>query len=237
MAVSRRWVIFDADNTLWAVEPLYDHARALMCQFLASRGVDPARAEEYQRARDKQLYVTYGYSACRFPRSFEDTILRFVPDADPLDVIHVRRLASEVFEQQPMPNDGLEELVALLNNDYHLGIITAGERWVQERRLQQFNLRERFDAVEIVEHKNALVYTAFCAKYAVDKLDSFVVGDSLRSDVLPAIEAGLHPILFQASNWAVVESDTQAPAVAIPIVHRLIEVAEIVGTRQSKQLE
>ena len=222
------WVIFDADNTLWAVEHLYDTARQKMCEYLGSKGIDPSVAEKYQRARDQQLHVTYGYSACRFARSFEDTLLHFLADAQPGDVYQVRSLALNVFEQRSLLADGLEDVLVRVSYAYQMGIITAGERWVQERRLADFHLRDRFAAVEIVESKSEAVFRSFAAKRGIDPAISWVVGDSYRSDIQPAKAAGFRAILLETPNWAEVESQ---PGIVCPdaVIKSLKELVDVLG--------
>ena len=224
------WVIFDADNTLW----LYDTARQKMCQYLGSRGIDPCAAEKFQRARDRQLHDTYGYSACRFARSFEDSLLHFLPAAPPEDVGHMRRLALEVFEQRPQMADGLGEVLVQISAKYQMGIITAGERWVQERRLADFHLRDLFAAIEIVEVKNEAVFRSFAAKRGIDLARSWVVGDSYRSDIVPAKAAGFRAVLLETPNWAEVENQKGPvpPDVVIKDLKDLAEVIEVIPPRQ-----
>jgi len=95
------WVIFDADNTLWHVEPLYDDARALLCAYVSDlSGVAEQQIETYQRSRDTDLNTVYGYSSARFARSFEDTVYHFLPGATTDQVRHVRALAERVFAQK-----------------------------------------------------------------------------------------------------------------------------------------
>jgi hypothetical protein len=95
------WIIFDADNTLWAIEHLYDAAREALVHYLSAEGCDAKQVEEYQRMRDKELHKTYGYSARRFARSFEDTLLRFFRNALDESVRHVRQLALNVPPRRP----------------------------------------------------------------------------------------------------------------------------------------
>jgi phosphoglycolate phosphatase-like HAD superfamily hydrolase len=162
--VATPWIIFDGDNTLWPVEYLYDNARLSLCSLLEARGLQFLEVESFQQARDKELYKTYGYSACRFARSFEDTILHFLPTASDDDVQHVRGIAMSVLEEQAEIVPGLPAVLARLSEHYTLGIITAGERWVQERRLQHFHLRTLFAAVEIVERKSESVFLQYSDK-------------------------------------------------------------------------
>lgn len=219
------WVIFDADNTLWAVEHLYDEARAELCHLMQELGANAVECEEFQQRRDKELHVTYGYSACRFARSFEDTLLHFFPDAAAESVRQVRGLALDVFEQHCEPAEGLEEVLQSLKSaGYALGIITAGERWVQERRLAAFHLCEQFSAVEIVDAKSEEVFLRFCDKWKVNVERSWVVGDSIRSDIIPARKAHLKAVLLDAHNWRFVERQSSELPNGTPVVRHLKEL-------------
>ncbi len=225
------WVIFDADNTLWPIEHLYNNARTELCDLVASHGSDRQAADAFQRQRDATLHATYGYSACRFARSFEDTWLNFFPSAATAEMRHARQLALEVFEKLASPSEGLELVLdALLAANYHLGIITAGERWVQERRLNDFHLRDRFAAVEIVESKTAEVFNGFCDKHQVAKPVSWVVGDSLKSDVYPALAAGLRAVWLKVENWREREQSQEPPPPQdLPIIDALGELPKKIG--------
>lgn len=225
----QKWVVFDADNTLWAVEHLYDEARRELCDFLESRGVPAQESERFQQYRDKELHRTYGYSACRFARSFEDTVLHFLSNACSEDVRHARTIALSVFDQRAQPAPGLEaSLIRLKRAGFSLAIITAGERWVQERRLADFHLREMFSIIQIVEAKTVEVFTAFSRSVGISPANAWMVGDSLRSDILPADAAGLRTILVNASNWTFVERhDHEVPPRAM-VVQSLSEVPGIV---------
>ncbi|MBP3957163.1 HAD family hydrolase [Gemmata sp. G18] len=202
------WIIFDADNTLWPIEHLYDDARESLVQSLALEGFERDEVEAYQRARDIELYATHGYSACRFARSFEDTWLRFVPSAPPENIRHARLLALNIFEQRVQPVEGLEAVLGSLAHEYQLAVVTAGEKWVQERRLNDFHLRDRFAAVEIVEAKTAGTFRTFCDTHFVDPARSWVVGDSGKSDMIPARDAGLGGIhVDHRKNWSVEQTE------------------------------
>jgi putative hydrolase of the HAD superfamily len=204
-----RWVIFDADNTLWDVESLYNNARQTFCTYVADllsrqsmeRKLVEGNTDTLQRHRDIQLQKTHGYSSARFARSFEDTLSFLLPFSSPDEMRHVRNLAMNVFEMEAVTYDGLESAIDALSQHYRLAIITAGERWVQERRLEAFKFRERFSRIDIVDHKSPDVFDAFCQREEVDRDRSWVVGDSLRSDILPAIQVGLRAVHFEAPNW------------------------------------
>src|SRR5258705_13588852 len=144
--------------------------------------------EAFQRETDKKLEALYGYSASRFARSFEDTLINYLgtPEAD--EIRHVRRLAEDVFRTKAAIYPGVEEVLRTLRADHwKLAIITAGEEWVQKKRLSEFHLENIFDEIIIVERKSSSEFSNFCRDRKFDPVGSWVVGDSLRSDILPAI--------------------------------------------------
>ncbi|VTR94014.1 Putative uncharacterized protein OS=Streptomyces himastatinicus ATCC 53653 GN=SSOG_04500 PE=4 SV=1: HAD_2 [Gemmata massiliana] len=221
------WLIFDADNTLWPIECLYDSARERFVRWVSAEGPDGALVEEYQRTRDKELHKTYGYSACRFARSFEDTLLCFLPDAPAEAVRFARQLALGVFEQPVQPVDGLETILDRVSREYQLAIITAGEQWVQERRLNSFQLRSRFAAIQIVEAKTAETFRSFCESRFIDPARSWVVGDSARSDMIPARDAGLGGIhVDHRENWALEQIEV-VPWDRYVRIHTLAELVSV----------
>jgi putative hydrolase of the HAD superfamily len=220
------WVIFDADNTLWETESLYDDARRTLTSILASRGIDAAVAGEMQQAIDEELYKTFGYSAQRFPASFDRTLVYFFPSSSEKERAEIRSIAERVFLQPAVAHQALNEVIAKLGAHYSLGILTAGEDWVQRARLEQFAHRHHFQAIEIVPHKDIQAFSDFADKYSVDRKTSWMVGDSLRSDIIPAHAVGFNTILVSSNNWHRVEmSKMKAPE----YVHDAKDLADILA--------
>jgi putative hydrolase of the HAD superfamily len=225
-----RWVIFDADNTLWHVESLYNEARADLCSYVSNLSGQPVpEIEDFQQDRDKELNEIYGYSAARFARSFEDTIYKFVPHATTAQVRHVRALAEKVFAQKAELVAGGEIVLRSLRaKGFHLGLLTAGEAWVQEKRIAQFHLQGIFHAIDVVERKTEKEFLDFCQKNGIKADDCWVVGDSLRSDIDPAIKAGLRAILVPNENWKRVEA-VKVDASKYSVANKLEEVLKVIG--------
>ncbi|GIQ75960.1 HAD family hydrolase [Bradyrhizobium sp. RD5-C2] len=222
------WVIFDADNTLWETERLYDEARRKLASQLARRGIDEATATEVQQAIDEELYKTHGYSAQRFPESFDRTLTYFFPDATDLERDTIRSIAERVFRDPAAVHDSVTEVVEQLRRHYRLGILTAGENWVQQSRLSQFAHLHHFQAVEVVDQKNAATFESFIEKHEVDRKNSWVVGDSLKSDILPAHEVGLNAVLIVTRNWDRVEMSELRLPLNVESVRDLSEVLKII---------
>jgi len=209
-----RWVLFDGDNTLWDTEVLYDNARKEFCRYalhiIKERGDNKHKyitnnlIDRCQRHRDIQLYKTHGYSCSRFARSFEDTLTFLLPDSQPDQLKYVRSLAMNVFYTKANPvKDAEKTLEKLKTIGYSLAIVSVGEEWVQQQRLDHFYLRSVFHTCKILETKTPAKFLEFCKMYEVDVSTSWMIGDSVRSDILPAQEVGLRVIHIQSSNWSV----------------------------------
>jgi putative hydrolase of the HAD superfamily len=226
-AHGNRWALFDGDNTLWHIEALYDRARRDLVCLVERSGANVGEIEAFQRHEDKRLYEELGYSASRFAQSFENTLLRFVPNACPAEVRDIRNLALSVFEQPAEIDPDAAGVLMSLRNSHNLGLITAGERWVQERRVAKFRFADIFDVIRIVEKKTASVFRELVADLGIATEASWVVGDSVRSDILPALDAGLNAILIANHNWIEVEREGHRPT-HLKVVDRLGEVLPII---------
>jgi len=222
-----RWVLFDGDNTLWHVEALYDHARSELVHCIEASGADANEIEAFQRLEDKRLFEKLGYSAARFATSFENTMRRFVPGATVAQLSCARHLAQSVFERPAEIDPDALGVLSCLRGSHHLALITAGERWVQERRVAEFHCADMFDVIQIVERKTATVFRKLAADLAIGVEHSWVVGDSLRSDIMPALAVGLNAILIANHNWIEVEHAENRPS-HLNMVHRLGDVLPII---------
>jgi putative hydrolase of the HAD superfamily len=228
-ATPRGWVIFDGDNTLWDVESLYDQARHKLCALIESLGYSAAAADTYQRARDTALHAHYAYRPARFPQSFADTLRHFTGRTDPALESVARALAEKVFTSIASPASDVDEVLRRVHGHYIAGLLTAGDPVVQAHRLQTFGRIDQFVAVQIVEQKNSEVLRTFLADRRIDPSSCWVVGDSLRSDIEPAIALGIRAIHVNVSNWHPIERGDRVLPTGVHQAATLLDVCEILG--------
>ncbi len=219
-------VILDADNTLWQLQVLYDEARERFLDLLQSRGIDRnearTRSKEFSAAYINKINPATGqkylYTAARLPASFEATLRFFLPEVAQADVEQATALANGVFERKAalMPGVG-DVLKALKDAGYKLIILTKGEEWVQEKRLQEFDYIGLIDVTHIVSEKTWGVFDDLIIDHDIDPAASFSLGDSVSSDIIPAREAGLHTILLQSHTWELEKKgDIPADTITVP---------------------
>lgn len=225
------WIIFDADNTLWELEPLYDSARDEMSDLIARiSGAAEKEVEAFQRNKDAELYEHHGYHPRRFPISFVETAKHFLPNKAYREHNQkVRALAERVFEADAMPVEGIGEVLAELAMHANLGVITSGHEDIQRRKLSSFPHIDIFsEQIKIVREKTAETILEFCHDYKVEISESWMIGDSLRSDILPARQVGLNAVHLSIPNWHEVETSGHLLPVGVHQVSNIREVPSVI---------
>ncbi|ATN33217.1 HAD family hydrolase [Rhizobium sp. ACO-34A] len=205
---------FDADDTLWQNEQYYrlteEHFRDLLADFAEGEHV----SERLLEAERRNL-AQYGFGIKGFTLSMIETALEITEGRAPGTVISEilsigRNLLSHPVETMPHARDVLEALAG----EYYLVMITKGDLFDQERKLAQSGLGDYFDAVEIVSDKTATTYRRIFGKTPDGPERAMMIGNSLKSDVVPAIAAGAWGVFIPHQlTWVLeqVDKPEQAP--------------------------
>ena len=181
---------FDADDTLWQNEQYYklteSHFRSLLADYAEGEHVSERLLEA-----EKRNLAHYGFGIKGFTLSMIETALEITEGRAPSSVISEilaigRDLLSHPVECLPHARDALEAL----SGKYFLVLITKGDLFDQERKLAQSGLGDYFDAVEIVSDKTATTYRRIFGKHGEGPERGMMIGNSLKSDIVPAIAAG-----------------------------------------------
>lgn len=186
-------IAFDGDDTLWHNERHYRDARARFNQLLARAGVDlEARAID-ERINQIELanLEHFGYGVSGFTLSLIETVVelsghRLAAE----DVREVLAIARHMLTQEMELFPDVVETLQALSGRYPLMLITKGDLLHQTSKLERSGLKDHFAHVEVVSHKTPDVYRRILARHGVDPARFLMVGNSLRSDVLPVIESG-----------------------------------------------
>ncbi len=205
---------FDADDTLWQNEHYYrlteEHFRRLLADFAESATISARLLEA-----EKRNLAHYGFGIKGFTLSMIETAIEITEGKVPSSVIAKildtgRDLLSHPVETLPHVRDTLETLAG----KYLLVLITKGDLFDQERKLAQSGLGDYFDAVEIVSDKTAVTYRRIFSKVGDGPERAMMVGNSLKSDIVPAIAAGSYGVFVPHElTWVLerVEEPKEAP--------------------------
>nr|WP_255553457.1 HAD family hydrolase [Maritimibacter sp. DP1N21-5] len=183
-------IAFDADDTLWQNEQFFRLTQDRFAELLADHA-ERDHLEQRLIAAERRNVGRYGFGIKGFVLSMIETAIEVTEQKVPASVIAELIAAGQDMLVHPielLPD--VEEVVGRLAADYRILLITKGDLLDQERKLAQSGLGELFDGVEIVSDKSAPVYGEIFARRGVAPEDAMMVGNSLKSDVIPAIEAG-----------------------------------------------
>jgi putative hydrolase of the HAD superfamily len=227
---TRSLVVFDGDDTLWWTEPLYDRARSRAAILVAQVGLDPGEWDRLERELDVANVATFGLSRSRFPTSCVQAYERLAAahkvavDARFLDEIWA--VASSVFDEPAQLADGAVEVLALLSSGAVLALLTRGDTGVQRRRLNESRLEGWFDLVEVVPEKTPREFERLLRLTGGRPEESWSIGNSRRSDLEPALAAGMHAIWIDAHVW---EYERDFAQDLLPRLHRAEKLSEVPG--------
>jgi putative hydrolase of the HAD superfamily len=183
-------IAFDADDTLWHTERMYVDAQAELARILSTYGA-PDLTDERLLATEMRNLAHFGYGTKGFALSMIETAVELtdgrVSGADVQQIIETAKamLASEI-ELLPNVRLVLEELAGR----YPLMLITKGDLHDQEARIARSGVASVFGGIEIVSDKNASRYDEILRRHGIAAGRFVMVGNSLRSDILPVLEIG-----------------------------------------------
>jgi putative hydrolase of the HAD superfamily len=193
---------FDADDTLWQNEFFYKLTQQRFVEILGDHAEADHLTGRLLEAEKKNLKL-YGFGIKGFTLSMIETAIEVtsgkVPASAIGDILAAgREMLSHPVETLPNARETLEAL----SGDYRIVLVTKGDLFDQERKLAASGLGELFDAVEIVSDKTAATYERVFTRYGDGPERAMMVGNSLRSDVVPALRAGSWGVYIPHElNW------------------------------------
>lgn len=190
MAGKIKTIAFDADDTLWQNEQFFRLTQERFADLLADHA-ERGHLEKRLMAAERRNLGHYGFGIKGFVLSMIETAIEVTEARVPATVIAEIIAAGQEMLSHPielLPD--VEETVGALAESHHILLITKGDLLDQERKLAQSGLGDLFDGVEIVSDKTPPVYAEIFRRREVAPDTAMMVGNSLKSDVLPVIEAG-----------------------------------------------
>jgi putative hydrolase of the HAD superfamily len=187
-------IAFDADDTLWQSESLYFQAQREFQELLAPYHGDNGVVEALYEIEMGNLPY-YGYGIKSFALSMIETAIHMT-DAkiNGRDIQRIIDLAKEMLGAPVQLLDQVEEVIAALSESYPLMVITKGDLFHQESKVVRSGLASYFSAVEVVSEKTPDIYRNVLAKHQIDPGRFLMVGNSLRSDILPVVSLGARAV-------------------------------------------
>jgi putative hydrolase of the HAD superfamily len=206
-------LLIDADDTLWENNIYFERAIAAFISYLNHHKYSPAEVRKALNAVERETILAHGYGISSFTRSLVTCFQRLSPEpVTEAKAQRIRGFARSIAEQEIELLPGVAETLAELATRHRLILMTKGNHAEQADKLARSGLSSHFSAVEIVKEKDPPTYREVITRHELTPHTSWMVGNSPKSDVNPALAAGLHAVfLFHQHTW-VLEHTTLDPA-------------------------
>ncbi|WP_109484835.1 HAD family hydrolase [Occallatibacter savannae] len=219
---SGQTLLIDADDTLWENNVYFERAIAAFISYLNHHEYSAAEVRQTLNAVERETILAHGYGLPSFTRSLITCFERLSPE--PMDEEKLRRVegfANSIAEQEIELLPGVDETLRDLSTRHRLILMTKGDQAEQADKVRRSGLASYFSVVEIVREKNPAVYQAVMARHELIPHATWMIGNSPKSDINPALAAGLHAVfLFHKDTWIL----EHAALDAAPAGQHLIEL-------------
>ena len=196
-AIDRQFIVIDGDDTLWENNVYFEQAIDAFIDFLdhSSMSRDQVRAalDEIERIN----VSVHGYGSASFTKNLRQTYERLAErDLRPQDIDHVLQLGQRIASQPVKLLPEVAETVSYLAGRHDLMLLTKGHPEEQRLKIERSGLEPFLSATAVVHEKAEETYRAIVAERRLDPARTWMVGNSPRSDINPALAAGLNAVFI-----------------------------------------
>ncbi len=231
-----KFIAFDADDTLWDCQGHFDHVMQELYDLL-SPWADRQKAAEELFATERKNMPLLGYGTKAFTLSMIETALRV--SHQEISGEQLTWLQNECYSLLNLPATPLpgvkETLLQLRQQGWHMVVFTKGELLDQEHKLQRSGLSIYFEHVEITSDKTEKEFNALCQHLNIHPEDLLMVGNSMKSDIAPALKIGAKAVHIPFHiTWELEHADTIAHPGLVCITH-FSELLDVVNRQSNCQ--
>jgi len=210
---SSQTLLIDADDTLWENNIYFERAIAQFISFLNHETYTREQVREVLNNVEREAIITHGYGLHSFAHALAQTFEKL--SVDPVTQELHQRVLSFAHEIAGHPVEiirGVPETLLYLAERHHLILMTKGNIPEQTGKIERSGLKDYFSAIEIVAEKDVPTYKSIAEKYALAFDRSWMIGNSPKSDINPALGAGFNAVFVPHDNTWVLEHEEVAPA-------------------------
>ncbi|MFZ0771893.1 MAG: HAD family hydrolase [Candidatus Sulfotelmatobacter sp.] len=201
-------LLIDADDTLWENNIYFERAIARFISFLNHHEFSPEQVREVLNDVERECIVKHGYGLHSFAHALVDTFERLsVKPVTPELHAQINGFAHTVSDHPMELLADVPETLQYLSARHRLILMTKGAIVEQTGKIERSGLKEYFAATEIVAEKDSAAYHTIIEKYELAQDSTWMVGNSPKSDINPALAAGLHAVFVPHGNTWILEHD------------------------------
>lgn len=185
-------LIFDADDTLWECNKYFEESIHAFIEFLHHEHMNHDEVRQIVDSFERKN----GYGAQAFAQSLVETYRELATEIDPGDEEMVRSFGLRILDQQMEAIDDVEQTLRALLPHHRLLMCTKGDEEEQRLKISRSELADYFELHIVVDEKTTRTYADIVESLQLDSKSTWMIGNSPRSDIYPALEAGINAILI-----------------------------------------
>jgi putative hydrolase of the HAD superfamily len=224
----RMTLLVDADDTLWENNVYFEKTVDRFFELVEPFGYARAYARHILNETERMNIRQHGYGVRSFGRSLEETYMKLAGNlAQRAALVKVAAMVAELEKTPPHVLEGVPETLAYLAGRHRMILFTKGEAAEQADKVERSGLQGFFDVIEIVGEKSAETYGGLINKHHVVKSHGWMIGNSPRSDINPALQAGLNAVFVpHAATWELEHEELQSGTGKLLIITRFRDLRE-----------
>jgi putative hydrolase of the HAD superfamily len=200
------FLIFDADDTLWENNIYFERAFDDFVDFLDHSTLTALQVRDVLDEIERINTKLHGYGSKNFGLNLQQAYQRLSERSiQPDDLTHVMSLAERILEQPIELIEGVEDTLQVLAPRHDLTLFTKGHPEEQRLKVDRSGLAQYFAHTAIVKEKDAAAYRNLIGERSLDPAKTWMIGNSPKSDINPALEAGLNAVLVPHPHTWVLE--------------------------------
>lgn len=220
-------IAFDADDTLWDNEAFFQETESRFCDLLENYLPRHTVARELLSTEVQNIQL-YGYGIKAFMLSMIEAAIRITNGTiNGNEIATIIGYGKEMLEKPVTVLDGVEQVLSTLRDKYRLVMATKGDLLDQERKLKKSGLQSYFHHIEIMSEKKEEDYLKLIRRLDIEPHEFVMIGNSVKSDVLPVLAVGGHGIhVPYHTTWALERVDGKVDHVNFRQLDKLIQILE-----------
>jgi putative hydrolase of the HAD superfamily len=206
-------LLIDADDTLWENNIYFERAIARFISFLNHHEFTPEQVREVLNDVERECIVKHGYGLDSFAHALADTFEKLSPVRVTAELHAQVRSFAESIENHPIEFlSEVPETLQDLARRNRLILLTKGAVAEQNGKIERSGVKRHFAACEVVAEKNSSTYRQIARKYDLDPASTWMIGNSPKSDINPALAAGLHAVFVPHGDTWILEHEEVNPS-------------------------
>ena len=229
-SVGEQTLLIDADDTLWENNIYFERAIAGFISFLNHHEYSPEQVREVLNQVERECIVSHGYGLHSFAHALTQTFERLA--VEPLTpALHetISGFAHTIADHPVEILPEVPETLEYLSGRHHLILLTKGALEEQSGKVERSGLKDYFAEIEIVPEKDVSTYSTVVSKHGLSAESTWMVGNSPKSDINPALAAGLNAVFVPHGATWILEHEEVMPAQPpsrLLVVERFAELRE-----------